>query len=319
MNILYKYYSALPKDYILNPTIKLTPPQTLNDPFENIIPSDLLKSIKQDKELRQLTEKYKLEHGQNDQDIINIMRYTLENCGIVSLSETHRNLLMWAHYGAQHKGLCIGYKKDLFNNALPILSEDVRGDIPYSKVPFKIRYDTTRFDPNGAGIIKEKHQSIIHNILLHVLTTKSDEWIYEKEFRYIVPIMWGDCYLSSKMYFDIKNKNKKVDLKEYEFITYDNNNFKVNNLIENTPPKIMSKDQSIIMKRISSDKIDSVYLGCRYSNRDIYDMLKLIENNYDTLGHIKVYKFGESETRFELEAEPIFKRYEKKHTETDIQ
>ena len=318
MNILYKYYSALPKDYILSPTIKLTPPQTLNDPFENIIPSDLLNFIRRDKELKDLTNKYKDERGLNDQDIIDTMRYNLMNCGIVSLSETHRNLLMWAHYGAQHKGLCIGYKKDLFDDALPMLSEDVRGDIPYSKDPFKIKYDTTRFDPNGAGIIKEKNQSIIHNILLHVLTTKSDEWIYEKEFRYIVPIMWGDCYVSSKMYFDMKNKNKRINLQDEEYITHDNNYFNVNNFNGRTPPKLMSTDGSIIMKGISSDKIDSVYLGCKYSNRDMYDMLNLIEKNHDTLGHIKIYRFRESDTRFELEAEPIFKPYEKKHSSNDI-
>lgn len=318
MSILYKYYSSLPKDYILNPTIKLTPPQTLNDPFENIIPSDLLKFIRQDKELKRLTDKYIAEQNLNDQGIINEIRRNLGNCGIVSLSETPRNLLMWAHYGAQHKGLCIGYKKDLFEDVLPILSEDIKADIPFSKKPFKIRYDTTRFDPNGIDIIKKKDQSIIHNILLHVLTTKSDEWMYEKEFRYIVPVMWSDCYLSSKMYFNQHNQNKMIKLDDIEFITCNNNHFQVNNFCETTPPQLMLKDESIIMKEISSEKIDSIYFGCRYSSRDMHDIINLIENNHDLLGHIKVYRFSESETRFELEAEPIRLPHETKDFQNHI-
>ncbi len=239
-----------------------------------------------------------------------MMENVLAHCGIVSLSETQRNLLMWAHYGAQHKGICIGYKENLFEETLPILGTDIRGDAPYFEKPVKVNYDTIRFDPDGSAIYKYKEQSIIFNILAHVLTTKSDEWIYEKEHRYIVPIIWGDCYYSSRMYFDQGNKNKIVDLNDGEYITYVPRMYKINSINESNL-KLMSADSTYIMKRITSESIESIYFGCKTNSKEIHNLLDLIKNNHKTLGHIKVYKFKESDTRFELETELVYRPYEK--------
>lgn len=35
----------------------------------------------------------------------------LYNCGILSLSATPRSILMWAHYGAQHSGICFEFNR----------------------------------------------------------------------------------------------------------------------------------------------------------------------------------------------------------------
>lgn len=305
VKVLYKYYSSLPNDYILNPTIKLTTPISLNDPFENIIPKDLLSFMKKDKYLLALTNEFKNEFSRTDEDIIRIMENGLAHCGIVSLSETQRNLLMWAHYGAQHKGICVGYNENIFEDVLPSSEYNLGGDVPYFESPVKINYDTTRFDPNGSGITHYKGQSIISSILTHVLTTKSDEWIYEKEHRYIVPIIWGDCYYSSKMYFDQENQNKLIDLKSGEYISYVPRMYKLNTKRDENI-RLMSANESLIMKRIPSSKIESIYFGCKSDIKQVYKTLDLIQNNKQELGHIRLYRFMESDTRFELEAEPIY-------------
>lgn len=310
MKILYKYYNTLPQDYILNPTIKLTPPVCLNDPFESILPEELLDFMKKDRELRSLTNQFKARFNRSDNDIVKIMEHGLAHCGIVSLSETQRNLLMWAHYGAQHKGLCIGYKENLFENELELEDVDDKGDVPYFEGPIKMNYDTTRFDPNGPGIKLHDNQSIIFNVLAHVLTTKSDEWIYEKEHRYIVPITWGDCYYSSKMYFDQKNKNKIITLDEGEYISYIPKMFKLNTPNEKNV-KLMSVDSSHIMKKIACDKIESIYFGCKADKKYANNILALIQNNSNLLGHIRVYRFTESKSRFELTAQPLYRPFKK--------
>lgn len=261
--------------------------------------------MKKDKDLLSLTNEYKKKYDRTDEDIIEIMANALAHCGIVSLSETQRNLLMWAHYGAQHKGICIGYKENFFVDELPSSIFNDGGDVPYFETPVKINYDTTRFDPNGSGIIHHEGQSIIFNVLAHILTTKSDEWIYEKEHRYIVPIIWSDCYYSSKMHFNKYKTNQLIDLNPNEYITYMTKVFKVNNK-KDSPPRLMYVDHSYIMKRISSGKIESLYFGCKADRKYMDKTVDLIKLNKKTLGHIRVYKFKASDTRFELEAEPIY-------------
>lgn len=82
--------------------------------------------------------------------------------GILSLSEVPDSLLMWAHYSANHTGLCIEYEADLENLSL-------------RPVSYSTEYPTLSIYDFGVNILKTT---------LRILTTKSMEWSYEKEWRY---------------------------------------------------------------------------------------------------------------------------------------
>ncbi|MFM5578539.1 DUF2971 domain-containing protein [Aeromonas veronii] len=304
MRTLYKYYSYLPKEYFLEPTIKLTHTSQLNDPFESIVPEDIIEYINTDDELKNETMNFMKENKMNRHELSGYITNCLNHCGIVSLSETPRNLLMWAHYGKQHKGICIGYKENLLDIPSCNNEADITEEIPYFYKPVKIDYDSTRLAPNETKILKYENKSIIYNILAHILTTKSDEWVYEKEHRCIVPIYWSDAYIAGKTYFQHRTpENGIIKFKDNEYIvdlrgsTYELNDG------DKTKHKLISKEGTSLLKMISSKSIESLYFGCNVSIKYMCDILHIIDNNPETLGHIKIFKFTPNPSRFSLDIE----------------
>ncbi|CAD7539736.1 DUF2971 domain-containing protein [Aeromonas hydrophila] len=303
MRTFYKYYSHLPEEYLLNPTIKLTPPSLLNDPFEYIVPEDIINYINNDKELKKITHEYMEMWGYSRQELTDHIIRCLSHCGIVSLSETPRNLLMWAHYGAQHKGICIGYKETFFDNHIKNNEADWEDEIPYFYRPEKINYDSTRLVPNETKIMRYDGKSIIYNIISHILTIKSDEWIYEKEHRCIVPIYWGDSFTTSRPYFKPREaENGVIKLNKNEYIHYIGKMFKLEDGNRDYH-KFLAPERTSIFKSISSQDISSIYFGCKSDTRYVHKIINLITGNPQKLGHIKAYIFKPSSSRFELEIE----------------
>ncbi|MCF7847938.1 MAG: DUF2971 domain-containing protein [Kiritimatiellales bacterium] len=86
-----------------------------------------------------------------------------------SVSEVEDSLLMWAHYGAQHKGLCLELEYD----------ETKR---PESALFSKIRY-TTHY-PQDIRISLD--QGLDSSAKETLLLTKSIDWHYEREWRLAV-------------------------------------------------------------------------------------------------------------------------------------
>jgi hypothetical protein len=96
--------------------------------------------------------------------------YYDRNFGILSLTEVPDSLLMWAHYGEEHRGVILGFDENhaFFNGA-----EIVAGLSRLSKVEYNQRRPvlsvTTRDNPK-------------------VFLRKSTDWSHEKEWRFIRPL-----------------------------------------------------------------------------------------------------------------------------------
>ncbi|MCF5759181.1 DUF2971 domain-containing protein [Aeromonas veronii] len=298
MNVFYKYYSSKLNilEYLDNPNIKLSTAKSFNDPFEESLPNkiikDLVKSVSNanylkdssqytTKRLRELYKNVTTEHG------------------IVSLTENHRNLLMWAHYADSHKGFCIGYKKDFLLNVIPY--EDAS--------PKKVTYDKKRLDP-----LKFDKDDIPFDIIMKTLTTKSDEWIYEKEHRCIVSISAADSFEfygdeSSPIYKTIKRLLKqgmitRVDNNKYDLKVIDRGDFFFE-AINYSNDKISSSELVSMYKKIKAEDIDSIFLGCRVSVKTIEEVKNKIASNPDRLGHIKVYRYETNKDNFELNLKSV--------------
>lgn len=116
MKVLYKYYSEIfdVVDHLKNPAIKLATTRSLNDPFEVQLSNELAKSLTH-KRLKIFDENL-LKDNKFREDIKKSYQIISNQFGIISLTETHRNILMWAHYANSHKGVCIGYKKISLTN-----------------------------------------------------------------------------------------------------------------------------------------------------------------------------------------------------------
>ena len=100
-----------------------------------------------------------------------LRRITLEEAarsvGVLSLSATNDNLLMWAHYTEQHTGFAIG-----FDTTRDAWVEWVRLNAPPGE-PFEMIYSDTRPAP----------LNITDTTPEHIWYTKSKAWKYEQEWR----------------------------------------------------------------------------------------------------------------------------------------
>ncbi|HCT5134153.1 TPA: DUF2971 domain-containing protein, partial [Aeromonas hydrophila] len=116
MDTFYKYTTNFGADFFIRPKVKISNPSYLNDPFESE-PGDNLVHV--------VDEGLKRRGAQViSSETYDMTRQMLKSNGIFSVSETPRNPLMWAHYAEEHRGICIGYSKDIFCNAIKPTGND---------------------------------------------------------------------------------------------------------------------------------------------------------------------------------------------------
>ncbi len=92
--------------------------------------------------------------------------------GILSLSETCNDILMWSHYSAAHTGFCVGLDK----NALDKYRDDIHGTTRKLVDSRKVIYQDAYPDFNFFEMNAEES-------FILPLITKSAHWAYEQEHR----------------------------------------------------------------------------------------------------------------------------------------
>ena len=88
--------------------------------------------------------------------------------GIVCLSETDENTIMYAHYSQNHEGLCLGFEVDIYDN------RSARTD-PF--LALQVIYDRTYPVLSGNQDSKEQFKKMF--------LCKHKNWRYEKEWRIV--------------------------------------------------------------------------------------------------------------------------------------
>lgn len=140
MSMLYKYLPSKRVDVLEKLKIRFSPLRSLNDPFENLplieigeekedriseIISGLdelwsnTDEIEKTQENKQVLEESKIELLRNLDEKTNahvvgqgLMSWLGDNFGVLSLSRTESNLLMWSHYAEEGKGIVLGFDED---------------------------------------------------------------------------------------------------------------------------------------------------------------------------------------------------------------
>lgn len=292
MNVLYKYYSSEfnVESHLQDPSMKLATTKSLNDPFEKDLAKDLAINLAERYMNKNATNtKSKKERVKQYKVISNML-------GIISLTETHRNLLMWAHYASSHKGYCIGYKSGFFDNLdVSNLPNTFKKFSPSSQ---RVIYDSKRFD-------KDKYSDKLSafELVTQALRTKSDEWIYEKEHRCIIPFTWADKIITTKAsklletaINDCKECGLITESCEGEYIFNDSSQTKLT-----SKNALANIDGTILLKNIDVKFIDSIYLGSECPLNKIQSILSLIKSDPNRYEHIKVYKYEIHENDFAIE------------------
>ena len=110
----------------------------------------------------------------------NVQERVGERIGVLSLAESARNLLMWAHYGACHRGFAIEFDGShaFFRQTVP---PAIIGRL------MKVVYATKRpamvaYDPSVAVEIYASR------FITDLLLTKGEDWAYEQEWRMVLPL-----------------------------------------------------------------------------------------------------------------------------------
>ena len=183
-----------------------------------------------------------IDHDRYYQDMI-------DSLGMVALAEDRDNLLLWAHYGSNHYGMCLGF--DWNETGLPRAEE----------VIYQTRYRTLEY-----------YSHTEDELAAISLLQKSADWAYEREWRsvakpeveYITSFMPDEHYekelkeLRSKPNhsFDYFEKELK---KKYTFLV---RNVKV----EGSGPKAFNQSA-----------LKEVVFGMRMSQCDVESHIRIIE------------------------------------------
>ena len=106
-----------------------------------------------------------------------------EKFGVASLTTSYNNPLMWSHYAASHKGICIEYDfKDIIRN-----TEDVKillDEVIYSDR--RVTIDSNLMDKIDLEDIESKGKIDLLKLFIEGLFNKHKVWEYETEWRSIV-------------------------------------------------------------------------------------------------------------------------------------
>jgi hypothetical protein len=262
INCLYKFFPAR-AEFFDNFLIRASSKFSLNDPFEATPSSnfwaDLCIQLKYERFGKTREEIIQYLNSQEERSPWAELGISLyREKGIVSLTETKNNLLMWSHYAQNHTGMVVEFDTthDFFTSKFSTENNDSVGKIN------RVLYRKERLDKLGEQLM----EPYFH---------KSDEWSYEKEHRLLLCIYSADIYLLPKSFeakFVNNNNVKKEKLSPFSDALY-----KVDKPIFSN---IMQEPECMPMYRVPSEAIISVTFGCR-SAFEFIDAVKfkLKENN----------------------------------------
>ncbi|WP_323952821.1 DUF2971 domain-containing protein [Aeromonas caviae] len=303
MEIYYKYAKFRSIEELLSATVKLSPPQTLNDPFESIlnqeVEDNLLKTLSLADVDIEVDNDNDIDEGLRKNVILKRVYDGLNDYAVFSLSETPRNLLMWAHYADEHKGVCIGYKKDIFESIDNKPETDLGIE---SYTPIKVNYDNLRPQVLSNQPSREERKKITFNQLI----TKSDDWMYEKEHRCIIPMNWADkvkikdtgkTIAGFSLPYLLTNliSSKKIEQKG-DIYTGGIGTRGMSILVH-----LLGNDRNaIFLKHINPKSIVSIYFGCRFDQGIKKEILSTLSDPSHPLHHVKTCQYVLSSNRFEI-------------------
>jgi hypothetical protein len=180
--ILYKYYSPTTNSFksLINAGLWCDSYTNMNDPFECL--ALISRSYKKEdielfktKAQANAEEQYRQLAALGDDIIVEFMNtfrrdFIKQHYFFASLSETYDNVLLWSHYAASHTGFVLAIDIDESDN-------HIQKVIYQNNLP--------NFDIDWYFSLNEDDDSSSEkvSILLKDLAIKSENWLYEREWR----------------------------------------------------------------------------------------------------------------------------------------
>ena len=180
---LYKYMPYRP-EFFRNFYLRCTPRSALNDPFEMLPSTDyLIDCARKSCEPQTVIDKLLENPGQPPFEFGD-----LKGIGVISLSETCDNLLMWSHYADEHRGMVL--ELDTSDSFFAKKTE-------HHRHLRRVKYRKQR--------LTEKHpEKTDYESLMDLFFIKSDDWQYEKEYRLTCGLACTDDVLDTDTRLSLK-------------------------------------------------------------------------------------------------------------------
>ena len=185
--ILYKYLPPdRPADLLQHQRIRFTQPDGFNDPFESrpcfdsVVERSIVEQICQlddpEETKKWQAEIMKLVQGPDLKDWYTSR--TLNNVGILCLTESYDNILMWAHYTRSHQGFVVGLDMEH-----PSLKNRKDGAVRNCQ---RVLYTSDR----------PKRETLTDLTVEEAFYTKSPDWAHEREWRIFDSVFHADHELT---------------------------------------------------------------------------------------------------------------------------
>lgn len=283
---LYKYM-RLRKDFFKNRLIRATGRLALNDPFEASPSAHYFADI--------CMQTSHTRFGDTREKIIEYIRGVDRTSawaqlgmdqfyqhGIVSLTECPDNLLMWSHYGDEHRGMVVEFdiQNEFFVEKYKI------ADFPFVGTVERVLYRKQR----------------IRNFVsfMEPYFHKSDEWMYEKEHRLLLPMHKADCRLiQNRVLEDLENSGRLQNVKS----AYFSDNLKSIESCSFQGDLIKIPDV-MFMFEVPPQAITAVIFGGAVTESQRIDICKTIDS-VSELSHVKKLKAEISTENYEVECKEI--------------
>ncbi len=202
--IIYQYSSFEGAKALLeNSTLLIKNPSIFNDPYDcdlDLIKFDSTSNFQLEKAIENFNKKRKSKEPKSTSDFSNLTKEEITNTfknvvfpayskkiAVTCFSELYNNMLMWSHYTYSHKGICIGFK-------LTELYKDLSAKHPNLLSMIRVNY-TNQYE-------QKDYFEDIHSSLYHWIRTKSEDWAYEKEIRFLFINQELDTNLSKLVKFE---------------------------------------------------------------------------------------------------------------------
>lgn len=256
-------------------------------------------------------------------DIPHFIDNHTSSAGVISLSETKSNLLMWSHYANEHRGAVIEFTFEVqFDTHSKLLQRGFLSTAFDNKYLFnRVKYRLERepdddfFLTPGYGLLSELKE--------HLSFTKAEAWSYEKEHRFICDLDCADvvCIEDSK---DIR-KTLEDESIEYAQSEFNDNWLHLLNFTKFSSGKYFTIDLDKRLKNahlcstlrnenksifqfyeINPNSVTGIYLGCRSSIKTQNNLLRdsRLERKFSNLkGNIQKAKLCRN--RYEISFEKI--------------
>lgn len=249
--------------FLSNGFIRLTQSVCLNDPFELSLTDktfDDLSYTFTDSDGKE----YKTSESVGTNSVIKYF-------GVISLAETKDNLLMWSHYADSHRGVVIEFNID-DENPFDLFDLTHKSNFSQKKIFERVKYRKTRW-------VEEPKTKTNDDILKHYMLTKSDEWIYEKEYRYILPSdLSNNILIKNNVFYE------NYDCLEELVINSDDSNMKHivipiddgYNYGEMSMWNLGREENNIFMLKVKPEYVSAIYLG---ANVDEYEAQEKLDSN----------------------------------------